>query len=85
MKKLPKSEYQEPYQKISRSHTVEEIEKELELRRILELRDDLKTSERLFRNKYGNVCFGKQLIEFYGISECELRDAVTLIKNRGGK
>ena len=70
------------YEIIVESSTKEDINKELHLREVYQLREDLAYMENSFREQYGNVTIGKYNKKFYDNDECELRDALTLIKNR---
>ena len=70
--------YQDPYSLVS-DFLPEDLDKESSLRRILEMRDELKATEHEFRSKYGNVSFSKLNKKLILTHESELDDAIRLL------
>lgn len=80
--KILKKSVMKTYQEISITCELDSIEKELELRRILELREELYHSERNYRNNHGRISYKSLDKVFWDIDDCDLENAIVLIKNR---
>lgn len=72
----------ENYQRVADDFDLETIQKEIDLREILQLRENLESCEKAFRKKHGHLFERKLNISFGESYDSELEDAKTLIKNR---